>query len=120
MRREFPQKVRQDAWARCGGRCEKCRGKLFVGHYDYDHVLPDGLGGAPVLSNCMVLCDNCHDEKTHQSDRPMMAKADRGFKKHFGIKTKSGRGFPKARPQRTATTPPTKRVGYFPDANYED
>lgn len=94
MRREFTSKIREAAWARCAGRCEKCTAKLLPGKFQYDHDMPDGLGGEPTLENCKVLCSACHDDKTHKHDRPLMAKADRIKKKHFGIKTPS-RGFDK-------------------------
>jgi 5-methylcytosine-specific restriction endonuclease McrA len=87
-RSEFKASVRQRAWERCKGLCEKCTAKLFPGHFDYDHIIPDGLGGEPTLENCQVLCDNCHEEKTHKHDRPIMQKADNIRKKHLGQKPK--------------------------------
>lgn len=48
MRREFPAKVKLQAWDRCmrGGKphCELCHG-LIVGRGQFDHVVADGLGG---------------------------------------------------------------------------
>lgn len=91
-RSEFPTKVRQKAWERCGGRCEAsgCGIKLQVGKFQFDHIVPDGLGGKPDLENCQVLCTFHHARKTHQEDRPVMDKADSIRKKHLGIKTKTG------------------------------
>ena len=88
QRREFPTKVRVAAWDRCGGKCEGCSAKLFPGKFAYDHELPDGLGGEPVLSNCRVLCDACHGAKTAKRDVPSMAKADRSKAKHVGARTR--------------------------------
>lgn len=105
-RAEFSQKVKGQAWKRCGGRCEGCTAKLFPGKFDYDHIKADGLGGEPTLENCAVLCVNCHHEKTVTHDRPLMQKADNIRKKHLGIKAK-GRGFPKPPP---GYNPWTRRV----------
>ncbi len=91
MRREFPAKVKLAAWERCkrDGKphCELC-GLLIVGRPDYDHRVPDGLGGEPTLENCQVICWPCHRHKTHAEDRPIMAKADRQKKSAAGIKKK--------------------------------
>lgn len=89
-RSEFPADVRRAAWKRCKGQCEKCTAKLFVGKFQYDHRIPDGLGGLPTLENCQVLCTNCHHEKTVAEDRPVMQKADNVASKHFGFAGKTG------------------------------
>ena len=66
-----------------GKRC----GKLILGVPEYDHVKPDGLGGAATLENCQVACRDCHSRKTHTEDRPIMAKADRQRKSQAGVHT---------------------------------
>ena len=93
-RREFSVAVKTAAKNRCeanGWLCEDC-GLPIIGRPEYDHIAPDGLGGEPTLDNCAVLCSKFHSMKTHQRDRPIMAKADRQMKKAAGIKSK-GRGF---------------------------
>lgn len=107
-RKEFPSSVRMAAKARCeanGWLCETgtrivngveteldgC-GLPIIGRPDYDHIRPDGLGGEPTLENCQVICSKCHKIKTHERDRPVMAKADRQMKSATGLKPK-GRGF---------------------------
>jgi 5-methylcytosine-specific restriction protein A len=93
-RREFSVAVRKAAWERCQGKCESC-GTPFMGRRpDYDHVKPDGLDGEPTLGNCQVLCRICHEYKTHQQDRPVMAKADRQGKAEAGIKAIRGPPMP--------------------------
>jgi 5-methylcytosine-specific restriction enzyme A len=87
LRREFPAKVKLAAWTRCNGNCEGC-GRKIVGLPEYDHDKPDGLGGEPTIENCKVLCGMCHRLKTHEHDRPIMAKADRQKKSAAGIKRK--------------------------------
>lgn len=83
-RREFSAKTKALAFERAGGNCECCTARLTVGKFHYDHVIPDALGGEPVLSNCMVLCTNCHGAKTHKEDVPRIAKAVRTNRKHIG------------------------------------
>lgn len=86
-RSEFGAVVRRQAFNRCDGFCEgkDCGAKLFPGKFAFDHIIPDGLGGEPTLENCQVLCSLCHNDKTVTLDRPIMAKADRQRKKHFGL-----------------------------------
>ena len=88
MRREFAKRVRLDAWERCGGKCENCTAKITAtnGPPNYDHILPDALGGEPELSNCQVLCKTCHGGKTTDEDRPRIDKARRGFEKRIGAR----------------------------------
>lgn len=93
-RSEFSATVRQQAWERSKGRCEEpgCGIELQVGHFQFDHIQPDGLGGKPTLENCAVLCSAHHSRKTHEHDRPIMTKADNQKKAHLGLKPK-GAGF---------------------------
>lgn len=86
MRLEFPGKVRDKAALRAGGRCEKCGGVYTKP--EFDHILPDALGGKPELANCMVLCRQCHKEKTAQ-DVKRIRKADRERRAHLGAKPHS-------------------------------
>lgn len=83
-RREFSKKVRYLAFERANGCCEQCGIKLSAGKVDYDHILPDALGGEPTLENCAVLCRTCHGAKTAQSDVPRIAKTKRQKAFHIG------------------------------------
>lgn len=112
QRKEFSQKVRKLAFARCckNGQpyCEGCGGEINARTgIIYEHIQPDGLAGEPTLDNCKVHCRNCADEKTFTEDNPRMAKADRVLKKTFGLqpsrKKLQSRGFQKFEPQRTAS-----------------
>lgn len=82
-RREFPRKVKQAAIERAAGHCEKCRAVLKSGEAEVDHILPDILGGEPVLANAQVLCRVCHGDKT-TSDIRRTREADRARDKHTG------------------------------------
>lgn len=95
-RREFPKAVKLAAWERCGGRCEECTAYLFPGRFQYDHDIPDGLGGEPTLANCVVRCSACHGTKTAKIDVPRIAKAKRVQANHLGIK-KAKRPMPGSR-----------------------
>lgn len=103
MRREFTRKVMSAAWERCGGRCEHCTAKLFPGHIEYDHIIPDALGGEPTLDNCQVLCTACHSAKTGKIDVPTIRKSDRIRDKHHGATKRSSRPLGHGNAQHTAT-----------------
>lgn len=122
-RREFPAKVRKAAFIRCckGGtqpgvpQCENCGIVLTAGNIEYEHLVPDGLGGEPTLENCGVWCrSSCSKKKTHRDDNPRMAKADRVLKKSFGLRPArqkiASRGFSKAPPQKSASRPIERRT----------
>jgi 5-methylcytosine-specific restriction protein A len=85
-RKNFTAKVKWEAWQRCKGKCEKCLSRLTPGRFQYDHVIPDGLGGLPTLDNCEVLCSACHDPKTREKDVPAIAKSKRIRRREAGIK----------------------------------
>lgn len=98
---EFPAKVRDKAADRAAGKCQKC-GLPFAGKkMHFDHILPLALNGDSSLSNCQVLCEPCHKEKTAKEDVPRIRKADRVRRASRGIgndgpKIQSA-GFPKKR-----------------------
>lgn len=106
-RREFSDKVRERAYDRAKGHCQKCTAPLAPGKFAYDHILPDWLGGEPVLANCQVLCDACHREKTAREDQPRISKTKRQRRNHIG-KMRTGRGFPPPHPRKPASTPLSK------------
>lgn len=89
-RREFTRKVRQAAIDRAAGHCEKCRAVLKPGEAEVDHILPDILGGEPILANAQVLCRVCHGEKT-TSDVRRTREADRARDKHTGASRPSSK-----------------------------
>ena len=88
-RQEFPPKVKEQECERAQGKCRKCG--IIIGDKPkhFDHILPDWLGGKPELSNCQLLCHECHKEKTAKEDVPRIAKAKRQHRKALGIKNES-------------------------------
>lgn len=89
-RREFARKIKAAAIKRAAGKCEKCQAALKPREAEVDHILPDVLGGEPVLANARVLCSQCHKEKTADDIR-RTRKADRQADKASGaIKPKGG------------------------------
>lgn len=130
QRREFPQSVRKLAFARCckSGtepgvpQCENCGIILRAGNVEYEHLIPDGLGGEPTLENCGVWCrSSCSKQKTFTQDNPRMAKADRVLKKSFGLmpskKKIQSAGFLKSAPQRTASRPIHRTTDFSSTSN---
>jgi 5-methylcytosine-specific restriction protein A len=85
-RRDFSKTVKRDAAARAKGRCEQCTARLSYGQFHYDHVLPDALGGEPLLDNCQVLCVTCHRLKTGHADAQRISKSRRQRDHAIGIK----------------------------------
>lgn len=87
-RKEFTKKVKLAALKRADGKCEGCGQPLQPGRFQFDHIVPDGLGGEPTLENCKVLCSgsraSCHGIKTHEEDTPRMRKADAQRDAHQG------------------------------------
>jgi hypothetical protein len=109
MRSEFSKQVKRNALVRAAGACEMCSAKLTVGKFQYDHRIADGLGGKPMLENCVVACHACHADKTRKHDIPLIAKVKRISDKHNGIRTARAKiqspGFRRAAPQKTASRP---------------
>src|SRR5215468_9000848 len=82
----FSDRVKRQAWERCQHRCEICTAWLISGKFEYDHLKPRWLGGEDILSNCRVLCINCHDDKTSNQDIPQWAKSERILNREAGIR----------------------------------
>ncbi|WP_066923084.1 HNH endonuclease signature motif containing protein [Methylobacterium sp. CCH5-D2] len=118
-RREFTKATQRAAFKRANGQCEgvlhtglRCEAVVEPGRVEFDHVIPDALGGDNSLENCAALCRLCHRAKTTK-DQGRIAKADRQSDRHIGVKDPHRRrltsaGFTKAEPQRRASTPLSK------------
>lgn len=88
-RDEFPQSVRKAAWARADGICECGCGRPFDLNHpksrpEYDHSLPDFLGGTNDLENCLCVRHDCHVTKTVSEDMPRIKKVRREDKRRMG------------------------------------
>lgn len=95
-RREFSRKVRAAAHLRSGGCCEACGARLKLGEGEYDHVLPNELGGEPTLENCKLICRVFHKAKTADDIR-RIRKADRQRDRHTGAMKRSSKPMPYGR-----------------------
>lgn len=95
-RREFSRKTKAEAFLRCGGHCEGCTALLAPARIEYDHIIPDSLGGEPTLENCRVICAACHRVKTGD-DAGNLARALRREAKHIGASAPARRPMPGSR-----------------------
>jgi 5-methylcytosine-specific restriction endonuclease McrA len=116
-RREFSRSVKVESLKRAMRDsviyCEMCG--LPTKKVEFDHEIPDGLGGEPTLANCVVACPQCHKGKT-QTDVARIAKARRQEAKNLGVRIHSGL---RARErEKKSDTPLTKVVRRKPI--YED
>lgn len=109
-RTEFTRKTKQAALVRSGYRCEatgtrygfevgqRCNCSLSLG-VQYDHNIPDQLGGDNSLENCMAICVQCHKFKT-RNDIRQIRESDRQRDKNIGVirpaQTIKSAGFPKS------------------------
>ena len=109
-RTEFSRKTKQEALQRSGYRCEasgprygfnegqRCNCDLSLG-VQFDHNVPDQLGGDNSLENCMAVCVQCHKFKT-RNDVRQIRKSDRQRDKARGVIRPAGKiksaGFPKS------------------------
>jgi 5-methylcytosine-specific restriction endonuclease McrA len=126
-RTEFSRKTKQEALKRADFRCEatgtrygfeegqRCNCDLSLG-VQYDHNVPDALGGDNSLENCMALCVKCHKWKT-RNDVKQIAKSNAQRDKSLGIirpkQSIPGRGFPpseKAERRQTKQPLPPRRL----------
>ncbi len=94
-RTEFTRKTKQEALARSGHRCEatgtrygfeegqRCNCSLSLG-VQFDHDVPDQLGGDNSLENCRAICVQCHKHKT-RNDVRQIRKSDRQRDKSLGV-----------------------------------
>ena len=107
-RREFSSFTRRLAWARANGRCEgiihdpfnegepydyRCNAPVDIGRFYYDHIDPDYFSKDNELSNCMVLCHECHEKKTRK-DIGNIAKSKRIQDKRIKARKPRGRPIP--------------------------
>lgn len=107
-RHEFSRETRREALKRSGLKCEasgprygleegqRCNCSLSLG-VQYDHDVPDQLGGDNSIENCRAVCIQCHKIKT-RGDIRQIRKSDRQRDKASGVIRSAGKikspGFP--------------------------
>ncbi len=83
-RSEFSRKVKAEALERAKQRCGSCGIPLTPSTgIEFDHRIPDAVGGANSVANCVPLCRNCHGGKT-RTDVKEIARTKRIRDKHTG------------------------------------
>lgn len=98
------------------GRCYLCGIKLRikVDKYQIEHPTALSLGGSDDDADLRVVCTECHKPKT-KADAAAKAERDRTVTSTWVRPTETrkpsmrSQGFPKAGPQRRASTPPTPK-----------
>lgn len=100
-RTEFTRKTKQEALKRAEIKCEatgtrygfeegqRCNCSLSLG-VQYDHAVPDALGGDNSLQNCLAICVQCHKFKT-RNDVKQIAKSNRQRDKAIGVIRPAGK-----------------------------
>lgn len=113
-----PPRVRLRVWDREQGKCHRCVRNIPVGDaWIIEHRHAIILGGPNAEPNLCLTCSWCKPQKDAE-DQAAKAETARVRSKHLGIRAPSRwQSAPrqKAPPQRRASTPLTKRVGYFPE-----
>jgi 5-methylcytosine-specific restriction enzyme A len=108
MRREFPKSIKVQVVRRATHDfvvyCEKCH--LPTKKFQIDHVIPDAIGGMPIIGNAELICEACYSVKNPQ-DTSTAAKTKRIEAKNIGIKSVArwpiqSRGFAKTERQEPA------------------
>ena len=103
-----PPRVRVRVFERCAGKCGQCGRKIRPGEgWTLEHLIALINGGRNAESNLGATCDWCLPAK-NAADVAEKAKTYAVRSKHIlprGPSRWQSRGFPKAPPQRTATTP---------------
>lgn len=126
-RHEFSRATKRAALERSGYRCEaegtrygfesgqRCNCHLSLG-VQFDHNVPDQLGGDNSLGNCMAICVQCHKFKT-RNDVRQIRKSDRQRDRNSGVIRPAGKlksaPFPKS-------DKPKKPVSYRPCTFYRE
>lgn len=115
---KVPDRVRLRIFEREGGKCWISGRKIRPGDlWDLDHKVALINGGEHREGNLFPALRDKHREKTRE-DVAAKAVAARVRSKHLGIRPASklrSAPFPAHPKQSSATTPLTKRVGYFPE-----
>lgn len=88
-RLEFSRETKEQAYERCGGKCELCRTAFNGREPEYHHEIEAAMGGDNSLDNCQVLCPKCHGLITRTISVPRVAKVKRIEAKRKGWKKKS-------------------------------
>jgi 5-methylcytosine-specific restriction endonuclease McrA len=56
----FSEETKKDALKNAGFKCEKCGKSLSMSTAEAHHKTSVASGGKDILSNCKILCHDCH------------------------------------------------------------
>lgn len=74
----FTEETKRRAFERAGKRCELCGKQLVFANRGYNggrgaweahHKIPHSQGGSDIISNCMILCYDCHQRPQNALNR---------------------------------------------------
>lgn len=67
----FSEETKKQAFKNANGKCEKCKKELnyYSDSWEAHHKISQKSDGLDVLSNCEILCKECHQE-TYTYGRP--------------------------------------------------
>ena len=114
---KVPDHVRLRIFRDHDGRCHISGRKITPADaWELEHIVPLSMGGEHRERNMAPALRDKHKAKTRQ-EAASRARGDAAAKRHLGIETSrsklTSRGFPQARPQRTASRPHSKQIGQF-------
>lgn len=115
----IPPRVRVRVFERCGGRCHRCHRKIGPADtWIIEHLIALENGGQHAEENFGLTCGWCKPAKDAE-DAALKKHGTQVRYRHLGIDKRGPKiqsaGFRKAPPQRTATTPPRKRLHHHED-----
>ena len=100
-RRRIAARERLEIFARAGGVCHLCGGKIQPGQdWDVSHDTPLELGGEDGGDNLLPAHRACHRRHTATEDIPRIRKAQRQQMRHVGAKPPSRTPLPFGRGSR--------------------
>lgn len=66
--RMFYKLDREKQWEKQGKKCHYCERKLARGELTFDHKIPISVTGYHGLTNCVVACWDCNQEKGNKTN----------------------------------------------------
>lgn len=58
---------RKNVWLRDNGRCQYCNIPVGLHEYEYEHVIPQSVGGPTDFGNIVASCHSCNQKKSNRT-----------------------------------------------------